>query len=401
MDIKENKVISENNIKEYIESNLNQKTWSEIYFELKKEVEKTASTKKETELYSMIHNYTPIFMYYAIQRNCQLEEFAKILQISKNYESGLHRFFDNPDCKYEEKDNSHIYNQMNYLFYKKENNRMIFDENKINYIYEIIKNARTQNLLDFHSSRIDYFLVHVIKNNNKIGKSLINLISETPNMLLEEHTQYPNMPMSIMEIFADLSYQKDVSEYYQLSKENSIFYNLLLKNILKLNYEKKYKTNLSIYKMVSTNEKKYFDIFMKRVNELKKELNKKEYVDLINDVLFSIEESVKENPFELDLKTINTENNIIDNIPFLIALGKIINLGLYDLILGENKELKPYLDFHRKQSANYDFNSQEMTFEENYLIKKIQYDTIEKYFQYQKLNKKLEPKKNKTLKNKI
>lgn len=396
------KQIVEKDIPKYIEDRLSTHTWSEIFFEMKKEVETIASTKKNTDLYSMPDNYTPIFMYYAIQQKCGMEEFIKILQLSNNYEDGLNRFFGYADCDYDEKENSSIYDKMKYLFFKKDiDGKIIFDEKKIDYIYEIIKNTRNQNLLDFHSSRIDFYLGHVIKKDKETAKQLINLLGSTENMLKEEHKNYPSMPMSIIRIFADESYEKDVSEIYNLFKENKVFHNLMFKNIIQLDHLKKYKTNLSLYKMISQNEENYFEIFIDRVRELKESLEKKEYANLIQDILFSIENGVKENPFQLNIEKINNNHDILDNIPYLIALEKIIESGAYDLIVGNNQKLNEYLEFCKNEINNYDYNSEKISFEEYYVIKKIEFNTIDKFFQYQKLDMKLQPKENKGMKNKI
>lgn len=394
--------IVEKDIPKYIEDRLSRHTWSEIFFEMKKEVETIAANKKNTDLYSMPDNYTPIFMYYAIQQKCDIEEFIKILQLSNNYEYGLNRFFGYADCNYDEKENSSIYDKMKYLFFKKDiDGKIIFNENKIDYIYEIIKNTRNQNLLDFHSSRIDFFLSHVIKKDKKIAKQLINLLGSTENMLKEEHKNYPSMPMSIIRIFADESYEKDVSEIYNLFKENKVFHNLMFKNIIQLDYSKKYKTNMSLYKMISQNEENYFEIFINRVRELKYNLEKKEYSNLIQDILFSIENGVKENPFQLNLEKININHDILDNIPYLVALEKIIESGSYNLIIGHNENLNKYLNFYDNEVKKYDKGLENISFDEYYVIKKIEFNTIKKFFEYQRLDEKLKSKSNKIIKTKI
>lgn len=392
---------TENDIKKYIEERINNKSLSQIFFELKKEVDSFIKIKKNTDLYSMEHNYTPIFMYYAIKNNCRIEEFSKILQMSTNYEDGLNRFFSHADCTYDEKDNSHIYNKMSYLFYKKDNDKIFFNEDKIIYINEIIKNVRHQNLLDFHSSRIDNFLAHVIFKNPIIGKNLIDLISETPTMLMEELRNYPNMPMSIVRIFSDSSYETDVSSTYKLLKSNKIFKDLMYENIIKLNFDKQYKTNLSLYQMIGQNETEYFEIFMNRVREIKNTIDSKQYVELIRDISYSIENGVKENPFKLNIEKISSSNEMIDNIPYLIALEKIIDSGSYNLIVGNNENLKNYLNVCQNIVNHYDYNDNQISNEEYYLMKKIQYNTIEKFFQYKELDSKFQTKEKILAKKKI
>lgn len=392
---------SEDNIKEYIEQRIEKSSLSEIFFELKKEVDDCIKNKKNTDLYSMEHNYTPIFLYYSIESQCSLEEFAKILQMSANYEDGLNRFFSYADCSYDEKDGSNIYDKMSYLFYKKENNKIIFNEDKIVYIKEIIKNVRPQNLLNFHSSRIDGFLAHVIINNKTIAKELMDLISQTPSMLKEEFKNYSSMPMSIMRIFADSSYEKDVSSIYNLFKENNVFKDLMFKNIIKLDFEGRYKTNLSFYQMISKNEENYFDIMMKKVNELKAILDNKKYIELIQDISYSIEDGVRKNPFQLSLEKINIENPIADNIPYLIALEKIIESGSYNLITGKSDKLTSCLNNYKEIINTYDYKDNQISYDEYFLIKKIDFNTIEKFFHYQTLDSKFKNKEIKLIKNKI
>ena len=53
---------SEDNIKEYIEQRIEKSSLSEIFFELKKEVDDCIKNKKNTDLYSMEHNYSYIFV---------------------------------------------------------------------------------------------------------------------------------------------------------------------------------------------------------------------------------------------------------------------------------------------------------------------------------------------------
>ena len=103
------------------------KVIEEIFFEMKKEVDEIVNSKKLVDMVSIHHNFIPIFIYYAIEAKCPLIDFSKILQISNNYEEGLNRFFGNPDCDYDEKNNSHIYNKMHYLFYKKEKEKIFFN----------------------------------------------------------------------------------------------------------------------------------------------------------------------------------------------------------------------------------------------------------------------------------
>jgi len=175
----------------------------------------------------------------------------------------------------------------------------------------------------------------------------------------------------------------------------------MFKNVIQLDFSLKYKTNLSIYQMISQNEDNYFDIVMERVKELKKISNKKEYTDLIQDLLFSVENGVKENPFKLNIEKIDINNDMLDNIPYLIALEKTIKSGSYDLIIGHNENLNKYIDCCKNEVSNYDKGLENISFDEYYVIKKIEFDTIEKFFEYQRLDLKLKPKSNKIVKSKI
>lgn len=395
MNIKE---IEEDDISEYIESRIDKNSWSEIFFEMKKEIDAVASTKKNTDIYSMSYNYTPIFMYYAIEGNCSLDEFSKILQISNNYEDGLSRFFETPDCSYDEKENSHVYDKMGYIFLEKNNEgKLNFNKKKEGYIYEMIKNARTQNLLDFHSSRIDFFLSFIIKKDKEIGKYIIDLISETPSMLIEEHMKYHNIPMSIMREFANESYDKNVSDTYHLFKGNVVFKNLMFKNLISLDYQSKYKTDLAFYEMVSQNEDNYFEIFLDRVREFQNILSKDEYIDLVRDTLFSIKEGLKKHPFKLNIEKIDINRKIIDNIPYLVVLDDLIKIDYNEFIVGENKNLANYLTLYENEIKDKKFDSDIISVEEYFMLKGINFNRINSMLQYKNLNLKIKQELDKNL----
>lgn len=106
------KLIKEDNIKEYIDTRLHNSSWSDIFFEMKKEVDTLLENKTSKNFISINHNFTPIFMYYAIEAKISLLEFEKILQISPNYEDGLNRFFDRADFDYNESKDGNIYDKM-------------------------------------------------------------------------------------------------------------------------------------------------------------------------------------------------------------------------------------------------------------------------------------------------
>lgn len=394
--------INEDNIQSYIEERLVQYTWSEIFFELKKEVDKITEYKKENDLNSMEYNYTPIFMYYAIESKCPISEFANILQISKNYEEGVSRFFNKADCNYEEKEDSHIYDKMSYLFYEKEKENIIFDEKKILYVYEIIKNVRQQNLLDFHSSRIDYFFAHIMNKDIAIGKKILENIVENKTMWHEEHKQYPNMIRALINIFANESYSTDVSEIYNIFKSNEKAYNEIKKNIIPLTLDTnpKYKVNLAVYRMVMQNEDNYFNIVMDIIKKLKKKLTIEQYNELIEDSCYAFEMGISENPIILNVEKINDTNSIVDNIPYLIVLDSLIKTEQLQYIIGETDICEQYI---KKQKSNVDNFDLTPTINDNeyWMLKKFNFNDIEKFLQYHYLKNKYQPKEIKNIKTKI
>ena len=79
-----NKNINEYNIEDYINER-SEKSFSEIFLELKKDVQEKVKSEKYSSLPS---NYTPIFLYHVINKNIDNEELNIVLQLSENYEYG-------------------------------------------------------------------------------------------------------------------------------------------------------------------------------------------------------------------------------------------------------------------------------------------------------------------------
>lgn len=394
-----NKKISEDDIKQYINDRLPEMSLPNIYFSLKKQINAQINEQKFNSIES---NFTPIFLYFAIEQNCSVSDFSKILQISQNYEEGLNRFFYNADCDYVESKNSHIYDKMSYVFYKQDDENIIFDEEKIPYIKEIIKNVRLQNLLQFHSSRIDSFLAHIINKDLKVGKEIIETVASSAFMWIEEQRQFPNMIQSLINIFANENYSKDISNIYNLFKENNHIYNEIKKNIIPLSVDKneKYKINLSIYKMVTDNENNYFDLVENRLRQLKEKLPQKDYIELVYDSIYSFETGVQNKPVMLNLEKIKPSNKIVDNIPYIVILQKLIHAGQYAFITGKNDIIKDYI-INQKLQAEKNYQEKIINFTEYMMIEKIENETIEKFLNFQHFNNKYKQKDNKNIKNKI
>lgn len=393
------KKIFEDDIKQYISDRYKTMSLPNIYFALKKQVQE--QTKGES-FNSMVSNFTPIFLYYAIEQKCSLSDFTKILQISQNYEQGLDRFFHRADCDYNESKTSHIYDKMSYLFYKENGENIIFDEEKMPYIKEIIKNVRLQNLLDFHSSRIDSFLAHIINKDLKAGKDILETVVNSSFMWVEEYRQYPNMVQSLINIFAYDNYANDISDIYHLFKENTSVYHEIKKNIisLSLDNQKKYKINLSIYKMITDNEENYFNLVEDRLKELKEKISKEDYIELIDDSIYAFETGVQNKPVLLDLGKIKPDNNIVDNIPYLIILQELIKAGQYNYIIGNNEQLNQYL-ISQNQNSEKNFEDKIINIKEYMMIEKIEFDQIEKFLNYRKFNNKYTEKLTQISKHKI
>lgn len=393
-----NKKISEDDIEKYINDRLDN-SLPDIYFLLKKQVEQQTNGEKFNSLQS---NFTPIFLYYAIEQKCSLSDFTQILQISENYEDGISRFFHRADCDYYMSKNSHIYDKMSYLFYKPDNKNIIFDEEKIPYIKEIIKNVRLQNLLDFHSSRIDSFLAHIINKDAKVGKDIIETIVGSAFMWVEEHRQYPNMIKSLINIFSNDNYSRNISHAYKLFKENTHVYNEIKKNIVSLNLDKKPKftINLAIYRMIADNEDNYFVLVENRLQQLKEQLPQKEYIELIEDSVYCFETGVQHKPAILNLEKIKVENKIVDNIPYLIILQELITSGQYDYIHGKNDKLTQYI-LNQKENREKYLQDKTITLTEYMMMDKIKCEQIEKFLNYRHFSNKYLEKDTKSAKNKI
>lgn len=363
-------ILKESNIEKYINDNILKISFSNIYIKMKQEIEKYKS-----DFHSIKDNYTPIFLYYAMEKGCSLEDFSKILQESFNYEEGLSRFFNNPNLSYQEKDEGDIFDKIGYSFYKEKHNKVFFDEKKIPYIKEIIKNIREKNLLNFHSSGIDFFLSHVIFRDHQIGNELINVISETKISHIQKLDFYPSLSYSIVQCFANSSYTKDISKVYQIFKNNSHFKETIEKNILKnentVNPSKKgnsYMINGVIFDMVMKHEKDYFDILMQRIEGIKKDLNKKEYYSLIENSIINISEAAKKKPFELNIEKINIEESIIEIMPFLSYLDCLIKNNKHEFIQGKNNRLEEYVVTLGEKMKSYKENAIGLNVEEYLML---------------------------------
>lgn len=162
-------------------------------------------------------------------------------------------------------------------------------------------------------------------------------------MWKEDHKNYRNLIVSIVENFGNSSYELDVSDVYQLFKKNDKIYKELKNSIISLNMNYKYQTNNAIYEMILQNEENYFDIYMERLNELKKKVDKKTCVEIINDMSYSIKESIKKKPFKFNVEVIDTNLSAMENILYFILLEEIIEIGNYNLINGETSNLKNYI----------------------------------------------------------
>lgn len=390
--------INEDNIQEYIQKRINNNSLSEIFFEMKKEVDLIIKNKKVNQFISIEHNYTPIFLYYAIQKKCSLEEFAKILQISTNYEDGLNRYFGKVDCEYEEKNQS-IYNQMKYLFFSKKNEKIIIDIEKIPYIKLLIENVREQNLLDFHSSRIDFFIVRILYNNQQLGKDILETIARTPTMKLKDEKNYPDMLGSVINIIAGDSYENNVSKIYELFKNNKDCNEILTNNLIEKK-DKKYKTNLALYKMTSSNEDNHLEILIKCAKQLKNKLPIKEYYTLVEDILFSVESGMKDSPIKVSLDKIDNQLSLIENLPYLIALDTLIEQGNYQLIHSINEDVIEYITVYKKEIEQFETESERLTFDEYFSAQKVDWNKLEKFLNFQRMDNKFKTKTN-NIKNKI
>lgn len=272
-----NKNINEYNIEDYINER-SEKSFSEIFLELKKDVQEKVKSEKYSSLPS---NYTPIFLYHVINKNIDNEELNIVLQLSENYEYGLHRFFDSPDVNFDEKKS--LWEELNYFFYKKENDQVVIDENKIKYIKIFCNNVREKNLLDFHSSKIDFFISKYIYKHPEYISIFSNYVEKNEILQKGEHFQFSSSQSNLLKIFADSSYDLDIQEIYKEIKKDKFLSQFIQKGLIGLDYNKKYKNNLSFVQMVSKYDENFLFMFQERVKEIKPELSEKQFTELLYD----------------------------------------------------------------------------------------------------------------------
>lgn len=380
-----NKNINEYNIEDYINER-SEKSFSEIFLELKKDVQEKVKNEKYSSLPS---NYTPIFLYHVINKNIDNEELNYVLQLSENYEYGLHRFFDSPDVNFDEKKS--LWEELNYFFYKKENDQVVIDQNKIKYIEIFCNNVREKNLLDFHSSRIDFFISKYIYKHPEYISIFSNYVEKNELLQKGEHFQFSSSQSNILKIFADSSYDLDIKEIYQEIKKDKFLSQFIQKGLIGLDYNKKYKSNLSFVQMVSKYDENFLFMFQERVKEIKPELNEKQFTELLSDCNYSMDEMMKNKNVILDVSKIDLKEDFRLNIPFILFLkGKVENNATENIInISEN--------FIQYMKENFEKLNKEIKddydFEDLMLMKRLELEKVFKYLEYKRLDNKLDNNK--------
>lgn len=380
-----NKNINEYNIEDYINER-SEKTFSEIFLELKKDVQEKVKNEKYSSLPS---NYTPIFIYHVINKNINNEELNIVLQLSENYEYGLHRFFDSPDVNFDEKKS--LWEELNYFFYKKENDQIVIDKDKIKYIEIFCNNVREKNLLDFHSSKIDFFISKYIYKNPEYIKIFSNYVEKNELLQKSEHFQFSSSQINMLKIFADSSYDLNIQEIYKEIKEDKFLYQFIKKGLIGLDYNRKYKNNLSFVEMVSKYDKDFLFMFQERLKEIKPELNEKQFTELLSDCNYSMDDMMKNKSVILDISKIDLKEDFRLNIPFILFLkGKIENNATENIInISENfiQYMKENFEkLNEKIKDDYDF-------EDLMLMKRLELEKVFKYLEYKRLDNKLDNNK--------
>ncbi len=380
-----NKNINEYNIEDYINER-SEKTFSEIFLELKKDVQEKVKNEKYSSLPS---NYTPIFIYHVINKNINNEELNIVLQLSENYEYGLHRFFDSPDVNFDEK--KPLWEELNYFFYKKENDQIVIDKDKIKYIEIFCNNVREKNLLDFHSSKIDFFISKYIYKNPEYIKIFSNYVEKNELLQKSEHFQFSSSQINMLKIFADSSYDLNIQEIYKEIKEDKFLYQFIKKGLIGLDYNRKYKNNLSFVEMVSKYDKDFLFMFQERLKEIKPELNEKQFTELLSDCNYSMDDMMKNKSVILDISKIDLKEDFRLNIPFILFLkGKIENNATENIInISENfiQYMKENFEkLNEKIKDDYDF-------EDLMLMKRLELEKVFKYLEYKRLDNKLDNNK--------
>lgn len=380
-----NKNINEYNIEDYINER-SEKSFSEIFLELKKDVQEKVKSEKYSSLPS---NYTPIFLYHVINKNIDNEELNIVLQLSENYEYGLHRFFDSPDVNFDEKKS--LWEELNYFFYKTENDQVVIDENKIKYIEIFCNNVREKNLLDFHSSRIDFFISKYIYKHPEYISIFSNYVEKNELLQKGEHFQFSSSQRNILKIFADSSYDLDIQEIYKEIKKDKFLSQFIQKGLIELDYNKKYKSNLSFVQMVSKYDEDFLFMFQERVKEIKPELSEKQFTELLYDCNYSMDDMMKNKNVILDVSKINLEEDFRLNIPFILFLkGKVENNATENIInISEN--------FIQYMKENFEKLNKEIKddydFEDLMLMKRLELEKVFKYLEYKRLDNKLDNNK--------
>ena len=281
--------INEENIKRYIDERvLLNMSFLNIFLNLQSDV---IEKSKGDKFSSIKNNYTSMFLYEIMNRDCTTKEFKAILNESSNYED-LFRFFKSDD----DFDNQRsIYDKMSWFFLKKDNDKIIPDKNKIKYIECFITEVRDKNLLDFHSSRIDFFLSYLIKSDLIIGENIMNILVNTQSMLKSDFGKYNSMIYTIIATFATSSYEKNESIFFKSMENNKVFKKVFDDYLIHYSLNNKYQVNSSWLHYLENNKIDFLDIFIQSLIKFKDKISEDDYVKLLDDSIYNLEKSVKKN----------------------------------------------------------------------------------------------------------
>ena len=377
--------INEENIKRYIDERvLLNMSFLNIFLDLQSDV---IEKSKGDKFSSIKNNYTSMFLYEIMNRDCTTKEFKAILNESSNYEN-LFRFFKSDD----DFDNQRsIYDKMSWFFLKKDNDKIIPDKNKIKYIECFITEVRDKNLLDFHSSRIDFFLSYLIKSDLIIGENIMNILVNTQSMLKSDFGKYNSMIYTIIDTFATSSYEKNESIFFKSMENNKVFKKVFDDYLIHYSLNNKYQVNSSWLHYLENNKIDFLDIFIQSLIKFKDKISEDDYVKLLDDSIYNLEKSVKKTKEIININKIDVNKNLLNNIPYIIVLSELINLKLNNQIIGENKDLINYLkenlpsdNWFNKDHIHYKLRFLDLEDRSNNII-----NYLEKLEQYNKMDNNL------------
>lgn len=392
--------IEEYNIAEYIEERID-KDFVKIFKELKEDVKAKVKTEKYSSLSS---NYVPIFLYHVMNKGIDTNKLSIILNLSDNYEKGLNRFFEPSDVSFDGKRS--LWDNIHYFFYKKENNKVVMDSDKIKYVEEFCVNVRKKNLLDFHSSRIDFFITKYLYRNEEYTDRFSQMVQNNKLLLESETLKYNSLPNAIIRNIADSSYDTDVKKIYDKFKNNEFLYKLIKEALINVNYNGQYKNHLSTVEMVSKNDDNFFQIYHERLLNIKEELKslqmsnmtRNDYIEIIKDCKFSMIDMLKEKNLVLDINDIDLNEPIMTNVPFLFFIEGVIENQKFNHVKNINIDFINYVKENKEELLGG--SEPQVMFSSSFITKK-RLDTVLSFLEYKELNINLEEKTNKEKKIKI